>query len=161
MEMEIGGENTITSEKMAAFFRRHPNWIWGGAGLLTVVAFLLTLYMLGTFGNGYESKRISFENFSSSDRGYSLGTKTCYLKAGQVLIVHYEAEVVRGGLTLLVDDYKEFIGGDPINRITINQTGTGDFRTRAPEDGFYKLRTYGSPDGNGYEVTYTLRWWEE
>ena len=128
--------------------------------VFVVVAVVSFLYFQGGLALGAESYTLKFAGggFGSSRRGWSIGSKSVYLRKDQVLNVAYDADIKKGILSFyLVESWAPF-GKDPVRFESITASGKGNFRVKAPEDGWYKLRISPQPDGRGYDIDYSASW---
>lgn len=144
-------------ETMRAIMREKATWAVIGCFL---AAFVLYLFFQGTLSRGaarYEIHRTT-GGFGRSTVGWSLGTKTLYLREGQVFDVHYDVNIKTGMLHVhLFNQYAEF-GKGTVGSHYARANGKGCFTFRIPETGLYALVIDASPDGHGYDLEYSASW---
>ena len=124
-------------------------------GVLTVGA----MYLGGVICWGHESYEIrSVAPFGRSRVGASFGPKQIYLRAGETLVVRYDAEIRKGHLMLhLFKPFKPLGSKDSVSK-NVYTTGKGEFTVRIRENCYYVLSIDAWPDGNGYDVAYDASW---
>jgi hypothetical protein len=133
-----------------------------GVGALIVacmLVFVATGYAIGLFTTlGYENRAIKFAGFASSTRaGGGFGLKRVYFFKGQTYFAEYNAEIREGTLRLGI--LKTFsVPGGPHHVDVVSSDGAGVSTCVIPESGIYSIYFSGSPSGNGYDLTYSVRW---
>lgn len=122
-----------------------------------LVALAIT-WKLGFLGRGHEKRRVTFNSPGISSRmGTSLGSKSILATAGQTISVKYNARVTRGYFKVWIRPKGVLLG--PVVAQTGNlKTATGTLDYKVPSTGLYKIFIFGTPDGNGYDVTYEASW---
>jgi hypothetical protein len=128
--------------------------------MAVVVGLVLTgvLWKMGVLNRGYEKRRITFTSpATGSSQGITVGSKTIYATAGQTIAVNYNATVTRGRFQIWIRQRRFMLGPVVANtgRLT---SGIGTLRFTAPRDGWYYISINGSPDGNGYDISYDASW---
>ncbi len=118
----------------------------------------LTFGLVAGFNRGYESKKIGFQNFGSTSQGTSIGSKSLFLRKGQAVIVDYDVQVEHGGLYVHLFNSWDPPGRSTTENIKLVKTGSGQRRIPVSKTGLYRLSIKGSPDGTGYDVSYTVYW---
>lgn len=123
------------------------------------LVFVATGYAIGLFQTlGYEKHSITFSGFASgTSSGGGFGLKTMLFFKGQTAFVDYDVEIREGAFRLVIDKY---LGGmdSPRHTEEITASGSGEATFLIPETGVYAFRFNGSPRGNGYDLTYSVRW---
>ena len=118
---------------------------------LIVIFFSLT--------RGYESRNVQFGGFSSTSSGVSLGNGTIFGLRGQTITVDYDVtEMPRGAFRIFIMELGWAGIGKVAEQQRIRTMGRGQIQFPVRQVGFYKVNCDGSPDGRGYDVTYTARW---
>jgi len=74
-------------------------------------------------------------------REYTLGAPIMFLHKGQLVRVHYDAELNGSEVTAWLDKPFQFGLSSRSERYTINHSGQGDFSLSAPDSGVYKFIT--------------------
>lgn len=127
---------------------------------IPVAGFLLGMAAFFFFTRGSESHHIQYGGgFTSTKSGMSLGGNSVFALEGQTIRVNYDVTAIPHGklrIRLLRSRFLDL--PDVLERRTIGSPGPGEFEIQAPGTGFYKIECDGSPDGNGYDVTYTTSW---
>ena len=124
-----------------------------------VLVFVATGYGIGLFQTlGYENRTIKFSGFGSSTRtGGGFGLKKMLFFEGQTYFVAYDAEIREGTLRLGI--LKTLGGKDAPHHVeVVSADGSGETTYRIPETGMYSIYFTGSPSGNGYDLSYSVRW---
>jgi hypothetical protein len=129
-------------------------WLLGGGVLLLLIA----LYAAGLFHRGYESKSIAFSGITRVQSGHGFGARTMYLRQGQSLVVRYEADIRHGDLRVWLNKRFEPLTDVPDGSATVTSSGTGQLPVPIRESALYHLTIRGTPDRNGYDISYTLSW---
>jgi hypothetical protein len=133
----------------------------GPVALLIACAlvFVSTGYAIGLIQTlGFENRRITFSGFASgTGGGGGFGLKTMLFFKGQTAFVDYDVEIREGAFRLVIDKY---LGGmeSPRHTEEISSSGSGEAAFPIPETGVYSFRFDGSPRGNGYDLSYSVRW---
>lgn len=126
------------------------------------IAFLLPVVLAGGWymsTRGYESRRVKFAAFSKSGSGYSIGGHRLFGFKGQTITIDYDVKAMpRGNFRIMVLRLLKPITEDPLLYQTIRRTGSGQIKVEVPETGFYTIGCDGTPDGDGYDVTYEASW---
>lgn len=135
--------------------------VTGVCGLIIgcVLVFVATGYAIGLFSTlGYENRTIKFGGLASStSAGGGLGLKRMFFFEGQTYFAEYNAEIREG--TLRVGILKTLSGpGGPHHVKVVSSDGAGETAYRIPETGMYSIYFTGSPSGNGYDLSYSVRW---
>jgi hypothetical protein len=125
-------------------------------GLFVVVFFFLTFS--GLLSRGFESKTIRFSGVSRTSYGTGLGFKVMFLRAGQVFTADYDTQLKRGGMLIWFRKAYDPPGSQALSRVKVSQSGSGQIRVPIPETGLYRLMITGTPDGDGYDLSYDLSW---
>ena len=123
------------------------------------LVFVSTGYAIGLIQTlGYENRRITFSGFASgTGSGGGLGLKEMLFFKGQTAFVDYDVEIREGAFRLVIDKY--LAGMDsPRHTQEITSSGSGEAAFVIPETGIYSFRFSGSPRGNGYDLSYSVRW---
>lgn len=132
-------------------------WIWLQA---PVVLFLVLGFGYWSATHGYESKHVRYDGgFSGSSSGVSSDDNSIFAFKGQTITVDYNVKQLRRG-RFWVHVFSAWgpVGQrDSVSRY-IESTGPGSVELIARETGRYYVSCDGSPDGNGYDVTYTASW---
>lgn len=126
-------------------------------GVLSLVVLLFSVFT-GLINCGYESRSIRFYGIGSTSRGYALGFKTMYLREGQTLVVDYETDIETGALGIRLSTVMQGFRTPPEQRTRVKDSGAGEFRIEILKTGPYRLEFYGSPDGDGYDLSYSASW---
>jgi len=124
-----------------------------------ILVFFATGYAIGLFTTlGYENHTIKFAGFASSTKaGGGFGLKRMYFFEGQTFFAEYNAEIREG--TLRIGVLKTFSGpGGPHHVDVVSRDGGGESTYVIPETGIYSIYFTGSPSGNGYDLSYSVRW---
>lgn len=130
-------------------------------GTALVLFLLPILYGSGLLSSGYESKHIAYGGFASTDSGTEIGSRTVHLRQGQTFVVNYEAEIEKGGLAVRVAKSFARLDAPDEDAVSLVRSGKGQLRIPVRETAFYTVYIYGSPRGDGYDVTYTVSWGPE
>lgn len=124
-----------------------------------ILVFAATGYAIGLFQTlGYENRNIKFSGYASStSSGGGFGLKHMLFFEGQTFFADYDAEIREG--TLRIGILKALGGpGAPHHVDVISSDGSGETAYRIPETGLYSIYFSGSPSGEGYDVSYAVRW---
>jgi len=110
--------------------------------------------------HGYESRRVQFSGLVSSEGwGGNISGGKVYARQGQKIVVDYEVTALsRGRFRVFIMRTKGLGGFEILADRDTDHEGTGRLELVVPESGFYKVDCDGSPDANGYDVTYEARW---
>jgi hypothetical protein len=131
---------------------RAPVWTW----LLLPVILVGGWYMAT---HGYESRRVKSAAFSRTSSGYSFGCHRLFGFKGQTISIDYDVTAMpRGHFKISVLRPLKSLSEGPVLYRTIQQLGSGQLEVELPATGFYTIGCDGSPDGNGYDVTYEASW---
>jgi hypothetical protein len=122
------------------------------------VILILFLTFSGLLSRGYESKTIRFANISKSSHGSAFGTKRMFLRQGQTLAIDYDAEVEKGSLYLRLRSFWAPHNAPPLDEVRVSQSGSGQLHIPIPSTGVYQLWISGTPDRDGYDLSYTVSW---
>ena len=124
-----------------------------------VLVFMATGYAIGLFTTlGYESRSIKFVGYGTNSRsGGGLGLKRMLFFEGQTFFAEYDAEIREGALRVGILKASSAPGG-PHHVKIVSSDGAGDTTYRIPETGLYSIFFNGSPRGNGYDISYSVRW---
>ena len=123
------------------------------------VVFAAAGYAIGLFQTlGYENRSISFSGYASgASSGGGFGLKRMLFFEGQTFFADYNAEIREG--TLRIGILKTLGGlGAPHHVAVVSSSGEGTTTYRIPETGIYSIYFDGSPSGNGYDLSYSVRW---
>lgn len=122
---------------------------------------LLFLWKANLINGGRERQRVSFSGFSSSKRGFKMGNKKIYARAGQNIVIDYKFESGQGSLMVFVQKLQ---GGLLPNLHTnalwsqsLRAPGHFSARTPVPESGFYQVFISPHP-ARGQELLYDVSW---
>lgn len=158
-------ESTREAQRAAwrqSILRRAPLTL---AGLAVVLVLLVGTWKAGLLNGGHERKTVSyhgtFYSFSTTKRGYSLGTKKVYARAGQSLIIDYNFESGSGNLLVFVKrlhaGWVTNIGEDPLWLQSLKAPGHFTAHTAVPETGWYEVFIVPSAKRE-HQMTYDVRW---
>lgn len=135
----------------------------------SVVAFLLfagvavfATLNFGLLNGGRERRWSTFSGFSSSSRGYSVGSKQVYGRAGQSLEVDYAIVSGQGSLSLWVKARKGVMGLDnfhdpPLWQRSLKTVGRFKESVPLPADGLYNFHITPYPD-KGSQLAHEVTW---
>jgi hypothetical protein len=131
-------------------------------GLVLALFLAVVLWKVGYLNGGRERKRASFYGFSSSSRGFSLGSKNLYVRAGQSVVVDYNFEAGKGNLMLLIRrDLNSVVvkGGnaDAIWTHHVYAPGQSTLRVPIAQNDLYKISIVPHPE-RGETIVYDVRW---
>jgi hypothetical protein len=124
-----------------------------------VLAFLGAGYVFGLFQTiGYEDRTEKFESGRGiSGGGTTVGPKLMFFFEGDTFFADYEAEIREGSLRIgILRTLSNTRGAHHID--VIERDSKGEVTFQIPETGFYRVYFSGSPSGNGYDISYSLRW---
>jgi hypothetical protein len=127
--------------------------------IASVLVFVATGYAIGLFQTlGYEKRSIKFSGFASStSSGGGFGLKKMLFFEGQTVFIAYDAEIREGTLRLGI--LKTLSGSNSPHHVeVVSGDGSGETTYRIPETGMYSIYFTGSPTGNGYDLSYSVRW---
>jgi len=122
----------------------------------SVFALFLYLMLTGLLNRGSESKTIRFSNASKITSGYTLGSKRVFLRKGQTFTADYEVQIETGGLYIRLRKLWAPFNTPATGQLRVKQSGSGQLRIPVPETGMYHLWIDGSPDRDGYDLSYTV-----
>lgn len=126
--------------------------------LIAVVA-LFIVYQLGFLTTGAARRHAVWNSgFSSWSRGWSMGSRQVYARAGQTIVVDYDATIARGNFYVWVRRQKWGLSDGIDGQVRLHTSGKGALRVPIQQNGLYRIIFDGSPGGNGYDVDYTVRW---
>ena len=90
-------------------------------------------------------------------RGIDVGLESFLFFEGQEIVIEYDAVIRTGSLWFYVfQPFDGEFGKGKSNYIT--QTGKGVWTHPIDETGYYKISIDASPRGNGYDLSYTVKW---
>ena len=124
-----------------------------------VLVFMATGYVIGLFQTlGYEKRTVTFSGYASGTRaGGGFGLKHMLFFEGQTYFAEYDTEIREGSLRIGI--LKTLGGpGAPHHVEAITRSGSGEVNYVIPKTGIYSVYFDGSPLGDGYDVTYSVRW---
>lgn len=116
------------------------------------------LFISGVHTRGYESKTVRFANFSKVSSGHSMGSKRVFLRAGQTFAIDYETEIEHGHLYISLSEFWSPLNTPATGEVRVRQSGSGQLHVAIPKTGVYRLWIRGSPDSNGYALSYDVSW---
>jgi len=129
------------------------------ATVVLICILLPVLWKLGFLSRGFDRRRVTFDSpATSSRRGVQFGSTTIFATTGQTLAVRYKAQAARGFFRIWIRQKTLGMLG-PVEASTGNlRSGDGTLQFVVPRNGLYMIMIDGSPDGNGYDVTYDVSW---
>ena len=111
-------------------------------------------------GHGPSSFRVQFSGFTCSEGwGGNISGGKVYARQGQKIVVDYDVtDLSRGRFRIFIFRKKGLGGMKVVADHYTGREGPGKTEFVVPESGFYEVDCDGTPDGNGYDVTYEARW---
>ena len=110
--------------------------------------------------HGCEHKHVEFHGgFGSTDAGTLIGGSTVFAFERQKIRVDYDVKEIKRG-RFYIHVWKAWAPPDTKFRWTryVKHAGPGVLELTVPKTGLYDVLCDGSPDGNGYDITYTASW---
>lgn len=132
--------------------------------IIAALVFAGAAYAAGLISTlGYESRHVTFSGYASgTNSGGGLGLKHVLFFEGQTFFARYDAEVRSGSLRIGLLKTFGPVGGTPHFVESITASGSGEVSFQIPETGLYSIYFEGSvlgpAQGNGYDVSYSVRW---
>ena len=128
--------------------------------VLVVIATVGLAYAAGLITTlGYEKVSKAYHGYGAGSRsGGGVGLKHMYFFEGQIFFARYDAEIREGSLRIGILETFGELGDKPHFVKEVQVGGQGEVTYRIPKSGFYSIYFDGSPSGNGYDISYEMRW---
>lgn len=112
---------------------------------------------------GYESRTVAYHGLASSSKaGGGFGLKRMVFFKGQTFFATYDVEVREGSFRIGILDTFGPIGNKPHFVESLTANTNGEVTYQIPKTGIYSIYFEGSVlggnKGDGYDVSYSVRW---